>query len=178
MIVALKGAASFLMSAAISVSVMTNSTSTNSDRQTQQEGPREQTEFGADSDLDRPIPLPKAALDALRSALKATPEELPGEELKASEIHLADTAETDLIVPRLAGSHTAFFYILRQTASSYKLIFDSGGDAMTVLQSRSHGYRDVKVWGFTQAGRSQSTVIYKFNGVQYVRFSEKTENTN
>ena len=62
------------------------------------------------------------ALNALRSALKATPEELPGDELKASEIHLAGTAETDLIVPRLAGSHAAFFYILRPAASGYKLM--------------------------------------------------------
>jgi len=56
------------------------------------QSPREQTDFGSDSDLDRPIPVPQAALDALRSALKAKPDKLLGDKLKASEIHLAGPA--------------------------------------------------------------------------------------
>ena len=144
MLVELKGAAGFLITTVISACVIAHSTSTISHPQTHQKSAREQTEFGSDSDLDRPIPVPPAALDALRSALKATPEELPGDELKASEIHLAGTAETDLIVPRLAGSHAAFFYILRPAARGYKLIFDSGGDGMKQVtrlpRPRSKGF--------------------------------------
>ncbi len=169
-------AAAFLTFAVISVRLIANPISTISNAQVHQKNPREQTDFGSDSDLDRPVPVPPTALDALRSALK-TPE-LPGDELKASEIHLAGPTETDLIVPRLAGSHAALFYILRPTSNGYQLIFDSGGDGMTVLRSRSHGYRDLKVSVFTQAGRSQDTVIYKFNGRRYAKFIEKTEHTN
>ena len=173
--VALKGVAAFLITAAIFAGGIARSASTSSHPQTHQKNPREQTKFGSDSDLALAIyGTAICSRTALRSALKATPEELPGEELKASEIHLAGTAETDLIVPRLAGSHAALFYILRPAASGYELIFDSGGDGMTVLPSRSHGYRDLKVWGFTQAGKSQSTTIYKFDGLRYLKFSEKT----
>jgi len=108
MLATLKGAAALLICSVISASPITNSNSANSNPQTHQKTPREQTEFGSDSDLDRSAPIPPAALDALRSALKATPDELPGDELKASEIHFACTSEVDLVVPRVVGSHTAF----------------------------------------------------------------------
>lgn len=138
----------------------------------------EQTDFGSDSELDRPISIPEAALKALRSALHARPDELPDEHLRASEIHLAGPTEIDLVAPMRGGGHAAFFYILRPTLSGYKLIFDSGGDSMTVLRSRSHGYRDLQVVGITMAGKNAATVVYRFDGQKYVEAWEKTEHSN
>ena len=146
--------------------------------QTQRKPVPEQTDFGADSDLDRPIPVPEAALKTLRSALQATPDELPAEQLRASEIHLDGSTEVDLVVPVLAGGHAASFYILRPTSDGYQLIFDSGGDSMTVLRTRSHGYRDLQVEGITMAGKNVTTVIYRFDGHKYVKAREKTEHPN
>jgi hypothetical protein len=146
--------------------------------QTQRKPVHEQTDFGADSELERPIPVPEAALKALRKALQATPDELPAQQLKASEIHLGGSTETDLIVPVIGGGHAAFFYILRPTSDGYQLIFDSGGDGMTVLRTRSHGYRDLQVEGVTMAGKNVTTDIYQFDGHKYVKTSEKTEYPN
>jgi len=138
----------------------------------------EQTDFGADSELERPIPVPEAALKALRNALQATPDELPAEQLRGSEVHLGGSTEADLIVPVIGGGHAAFFYILRPTSVGYQLIFDSGGDSMTVLRTRSHGYRDLQVEGLTMAGKNVTTAIYRFDGHKYVMTSEKTEHPN
>jgi hypothetical protein len=146
--------------------------------QTQRKSAPEQTDFGADSDLQRPIPVPEAALKALRKALQATPDELPAEQLQASKIHLGGSTEADLVVPVLAGGHAAFFYILRPTSDGYQLIFDSGGDSMTVLRTRLHGYRDLQVEGVTMAGKNVTTVVYRFNGHKYVEAREKTEHPN
>src|SRR5262249_49548634 len=122
--------------------------------QVHQETSREQADFGSDSELDRPIHVPPAALVALRSALKATPDELPGDELKASKIHLAGPAEADLIVPSVAA-HAAFFYILRPTASGYEFILDSGGDSMTILRTKSRRYRDLLTLNYTKEVRGR-----------------------
>jgi hypothetical protein len=172
------GVVAVLASAVISWGIIAHSIFTTTASQTRPKPPIEQTEFGSDSGLDRPIAIPRNALDALRSALKAAPDELIGDDLKASEIHLAGPAEANLIVPRPVGSHSALFYLLKPTAGGYKLIFDSGGDSMTVLRSRSHGYRDLKVWSFTQTGKSQSTALYKFDGARYVKLGEKDEQAN
>ncbi len=125
--------------------------------QTQRKSAPEQTDFGADSELERPIPVPEAALKALRNALQASPDELPAEQLRASEVHLGGLTEADLVVPVIGGGHAAFFYILRPTSDGYQLIFDSGGDSMTVLRARSHGYRDLQVEGITMAGKNVTT---------------------
>lgn len=146
--------------------------------QTQRKSGPEQTDFGADSQLERPIPVPEAALKTLRNALQATPDELPAEQLQASEIHFGGSTETDLVVPLIGGGHAAFFYILRPTSDGYQLVFDSGGDSMTVLRTRSHGYRDLQVEGITMAGKNVTTVIYRFDGHKYVKTSEKTEHPN
>ena len=143
------------------------------DSQIQRKRVPEQTEFGADSDLERPIPVPEAALKVLRNALKATSEDLPAERLRASEVHLDGPTEVDLVVPVLAGSHAAFFYILRPASDGYELIFDSGGDSMTVLRTRSHGYRGLRVVGITMAGAGEATVVYRFDGRKYVKANER-----
>jgi len=148
------------------------------DSQTHRKPEPEQADFGADSDLERPIPVPEAALKALRSALQATPDELSAEQLRASIIHLDGTVEADLVVPVLAGGHAAFFYILRPTSSGYQLIFDSGGDFMTVLRTRSHGYRDLQVESVTMAGKNVTFAVYQFDGHKYAKTSEKTEHPN
>ena len=145
---------------------------------TQRKPAPEQTDFGADSDLDRPIPVPDAAVKAVRNALRAPPDELPAEELRASEIHLDGPTEGDLVVPVVGVGHAAFFYMLRPTADGYQLIFDSGGDSMTVLRTRSHGYRDLQVEGITMAAKNATTVVYRFDGHKYVKAWEKTEHSS
>ena len=142
-----------------------------------EDGPREQGDieqnaFGSDSDLDHPTPIPDAAVKALREALSQ--DELP-DHLRASEIHLDGPSEIDLVVPVLAGGHAAVFYLLKPTSNGYQLIFDSGGDSMSVLPTRSNGYRDLQVVGITMAGAEITTVVYRFDGHKYVKAKETTE---
>jgi hypothetical protein len=145
--------------------------------QTQQKVAREQSEFGADSNLDRAVPVPKTAVDLIRSAMQRSTDELPDKLFEASEIHLGSPDEVDLIVLVYVSSHGARFFMLRPTPDSYGIILDSGGDSLKVLRTRSKGYRDILIRGLSQAGRFTTNALYRFNGQQYVEISEKTRPT-
>lgn len=133
----------------------------------------EQSVFGADApSLDRPVPLPQGALDALRKALATGPNELPAEWLRTSAIHLNGLTETDLVVIGRGAGHAVPFYILRPTSHGYKVILNSGGDSLRVLRTRSNGYRDLQLEGF--AAGTTTKDIYKFDGESYVKGSERT----
>ncbi len=138
----------------------------------------EQSDFGSDSSLDRPVPTPKSAIDAIRSQLQSSAEELPDKFFETSEIHLDGPAEVDLVILMPAGSHAAHFFLLRPTSSGYSIILDSGGDSLSVLRTRTRGYRNIVVEGFSQAGRLTTTASYRFNGRKYIQISEKTKRTN
>jgi hypothetical protein len=146
--------------------------------QARQKAAEEQSDFGSDSDLDRPVPAPKAAMGLIRSELQRTAEELPDKFFEASEIHLDGPNEVDLVILIPAGSHAAHFFMLRPTSGGYKIVLDSGGDSLTVLKTRSSGYRNIAVESITQAGRFTTTVSFRFNGGKYIQVSEKTRRAN
>lgn len=136
-----------------------------------------QSEFGTNSGLDRAVPIPKKALDLVRSTLNRSPDQLPDRFVEASQIHLDGPGELDLIVLCYVSSHGARFLILKPSSVGYSPILDSGGDYLKVLRTRSNSYRDIYVEGYTQGGKFTTKAIYRFNGQQYVKASEKTERT-
>ncbi len=146
--------------------------------QAQQKTVQEQSDFGSDSDLDRKVPTPRSAMEAIRTESHSNADELSDDMFETSEIHLNGPAEVDLIVLIHVGSHAARFILLRPTSSGYSIVLDSGGDSLAVLRTRSNGYRNVAVGGITQAGRFTTVASYKFDGRRYIRASEKTKRAN
>ena len=131
---------------------------------------REQSEFGAeDKKWDRPVPVPTAVLQILRSAMKASPEELPAEWLLASEIHLTERDEIDLIVMGVGGltlPHAAHFWVFRGAHGQHELVLSTGGDSLTVLDRKWKGFREIRVYNNTAS--TTSGTIYSFDGRRYV----------
>ena len=130
---------------------------------------KDQSVFGADSEVERQVAVPEAALKILRTNLKASPDELSAEDLKVSEIHLDGSTEVDLVALGVHGAHTVPFYILRPITNGYQLVLSSVGDSMTVLSSRTNGLRNVKVEAYMFAGTKTISIIYRFDGHKYVK---------
>jgi hypothetical protein len=138
---------------------------------------KEQSDFGAeDEKWDRPIPVPKPVLQILISVRKALPDELPAEWLLASEIHLYEREERDLIVMGVGGlrlPHAALFWVFRETPRGYELVLSTGGEALTVLDGKWKGFRKIRVYNNTAS--TTTSTIYRFDGRQYVVRGQKTK---
>ena len=138
--------------------------------------PREQAEFGAeDEHWQLPVRVPEAVLQILRSVNNALPDEMPEKSLLGSEIHLDGPEETDLIVmgvKSLRLPHGALFWVFRKNRDRYELILSTGGDALTVLDAKWKGHREIRVYNNT--ARTTTATFYKFDGEHYREFEAKT----
>jgi hypothetical protein len=163
---------------------------------------REQSEFGIELEvvpIQKPVTLPRAALDALSkderiaSCLEnegVSTEKLPANWFVASQIHLDGPNETDLIVlpgdrlpdtpageisPNacLVGANTAQMWVLRGTQHGFKLVLSQIGLAMDVLATRTNGLRNIEL-GAVVGGYSDS-IDYKFDGESYKVAARKSE---
>ena len=136
--------------------------------------PEEQTVFGAeDEHWFRQVPVPEEVLRILREVNQSSADEFPADSLLASEIHLRDAQEADLIlmgIHILRLPHAALFWIFRKTRDRFELILSTGGDMLTVLDAKSNGYRRIRVENNTAS--TTTTAIYSFNGREY-RLSKK-----
>ena len=164
--------------------------------------PPEQTSFGAEALpgevlVKEPVEIPVSALQVLRDTLSQgtieciknleglTPEQVQASWFVASKIHLDGPSETDLIVEPadmrespspnrcLFGAHAVPFWILRNTGGKYELLLETYADCLTVLDSRTNGYRDIQVLSLTAV--TTTTAVFKFTVSQYKIAERKTE---
>jgi hypothetical protein len=155
---------------------------------------KEQSEFGIELEavpIQRPVTLPRAALDALSkdervaSCLESeglSPKELPANWFVASEIHLDGQNETDLVVlpggrlpdtpageisPNACflGANTAQMWVLGKTQHGFRLVLSQIGLGMSVLATRTNGLRDIEVGA--AVGGYYDSIDYKFDGESY-----------
>lgn len=156
-------------------------------------GQKEQSEFNEDTDMpmQQPVLLPRAALDALSGDKRVascleheglSAEKLAGNWFVASEIHLDGPNETDLVVlpggrlpdtpageisPNACfwGANTTQMWVLRNTQHGFKLVLSQIGLDMSVLATRTNGFRDIEV-GAADGGYELS-IHNKFDGESY-----------
>jgi hypothetical protein len=100
---------------------------------------REQTDFGAEGDFQRPTPIQAEALKALRMSngdddlLRCAEQEgipvaeIPARWFVASEIRLSRTSASGLVVRAedacLGGAHIAQFWVLAKSSAGYSIVF-------------------------------------------------------
>jgi hypothetical protein len=157
----------------------------------------EQARFNMDTEFTpvrHPARISKAALSVLmkdqliRSCLQydgIPDQELPENWFLASQIHLNGPKEVDLVVlpsgrlpdtpgdeasPNacLLGARTGGFWILRSTPSGYELVLSQMAVGLDILNSRTHGFRDVRLYT-----TSLSTTLiqdFRFDGKRYRLF--------
>lgn len=147
--------------------------------------PQEQSHFELEQDLAAPVALPDNVLEMLRRdpivlASRCVEPGQPSEQIsasffEASRLHLHSSHQADLIVkpknPCLSGANIGPFWIFRHISDRYKLILSVSALGLEILNSRSHGYRDLLA-GAVIAGKVVN-VTYKFDGNTYQEFKAK-----
>ena len=152
----------------------------------------EQTGFGVEGAFQKPVAMPAGALLALRTSkpthwlLQECAEEegiltaeIPASWFVASEIRLTTKRASGLVVRGehecLAGAHITEFWVLEKLATGYRVVFQGRGDGLSVLPTRTHGYRDLELVIITQAGAVIDNVALHFSKRGYVVSGHRIE---
>ncbi|MGC2638442.1 MAG: hypothetical protein WA294_14755 [Acidobacteriaceae bacterium] len=146
----------------------------------------EQRHFSAeDATVDKPVPIPSAVLailsqdELVRGSLddEGKPRSAPpsADSFLASEVHLGESAEQDLVViaaPPLAGSNITTFWLFRMREGRPQPVLRTGGHDLIIEKSRSHGLAIVKTEAMTCCVLTELT--FHFDGTRYDLARRKT----
>lgn len=149
--------------------------------------PSEQTRFGLEESMVRPVPVPPTVLAILKDDAEVrssgcrdqaeSADEVSASWFEASQIHLDGSDELDLLVKAkngcLFGANIGPFWIFRNTRKGYQLVLNVSALGVQLLRSRTNGYRDVSA-GAVAGGKAVS-VIFKFDGRKYQQGQTKSE---
>lgn len=156
---------------------------------------REQTDFGAEGDFQKPVPIPADALQSLRTsrsaddALQECAEqegipatEIPASWFVASEIRLSRMSSSGLVVRGeqrcLGGAHIAQFWVLAKSAAGYRIVFRGRADGLSVLPTHTNTYRDLQLVIITQAGAYVDYVTLRYLKGEYHVSGHRMEHPN
>jgi hypothetical protein len=101
---------------------------------------------------------------------------IPSSWLLASEIHLSNSGERDLVVIAegpLLGADVTTFWIFRTTNHKYQLLLNAPAHDLVVENTRTNGYRDIELLSATAV--TVSTVLCRFKGGTYIPAAKKLE---
>ncbi len=161
----------------------------------------EQSTFGAEEVpgvpfVTRPVSIPEPVVQILKdevsvkSCLSYNPL-LPGHSLASwftgSEIHLHGPGESDLVVVPIPRAHEpdygcfhsaegiAWFWVFRQSNGRYQLALSIFSNGLDILETRNNGYRNIQAITASGAGRSLTTMTFRFDGKSYQEYGKKAE---
>ena len=138
---------------------------------------REQTLFGAEEEISRPVKVPGDVLQILRQDRRnqrhlpkgQSPDEMPETWFIASEIHLNDDYLVDMVVmaanPQLFGANIVPFWVFRNTRQGHQLALSVSTFGLEVLKTKTSGYRDIRTSAAT--ANKLLTAVYSFDGTKY-----------
>jgi hypothetical protein len=96
---------------------------------------------------------------------------------KGLTVHLRSQSQQDMVVrgnPPMTGGDNTWFWIVT-SVNHNPTAFWIQGNVVTVLNTRHHGYLDIRTdWA---AGSHRATRIFRHNGSQYKLFHEDYEDT-
>ena len=144
--------------------------------------PREQVSFGAESLVERPVPLPPDVLRQLTRFDNRRVEECQQslsrrpsirDHFAASEINLNNDSRRDLVVKAestcFGGAHTRVFWVFLNVGqgrrSRYNLVFYTQTDFIKVLNTSRNGFRDIEAVRHTM--RELYSTYWRHNGRGY-----------
>jgi hypothetical protein len=138
--------------------------------------------------INKPVEIPDSALEVLRDTITGgpancvksrgvTPGQASASWFIASAVHLNGPNEADLVVllneptiadPKNPGgcllpAHGNYFWVLGpgSTSGRYRLLLETEGLGLEVLNSRTNRYKDIQV------GTARTLSLYKFTMQQY-----------
>ena len=93
---------------------------------------------------------------------------MPEDWFTASEVHLANAAQVDLVVMGnhiARGPYTSAFWVLRKSPAGYRVVFRNDAHDLQLQKTRTNGLRNILTAVVTQ--RYNSTAEYGFDGKTY-----------
>lgn len=92
----------------------------------------------------------------------------PAQLFRVAEVHLFRPNEVDLVIvgnTPIAGADNGWFWVVRSARKDPRVVLFTSGYALELLDSRTHGYRDIR--GTWSNPNGTETKIYKFDGLKY-----------
>ena len=143
----------------------------------------EQATFGAEIEIDHPVPIPNGVLQVLRKdkrnqqLLKQDPHRIAASSFVASKIHLNDDGRPDLIVGasdvRLLGANLAPFWVFVDTGRGHRLVLRTHTLVLDILKSRTEGHRNIRAIETTAV--EATGTIFTFRNGKYHALSSRIQ---
>lgn len=149
--------------------------------------PQEQTKFGLEETVTRPVSIPQAVLSVLGDDAEVrasrcvvndqTADKISAAWFEASQIHLDGPKEVDLIVKAkdgcLFGANIGPFWFFRKTQQGYELLLTVSALGVRLLPPTTNGHKNISAGAV--AGGKFVSVLYQFDGHRYVEARSKVE---
>jgi len=138
---------------------------------------KEQSHFGAEVAIRKPVEIPTDVLSILRqdkrnqTCLKdgEPPTTVISSWFVGSRIHLNSDGDADLVVTArnecLLGANLVPLWVFRNTPQGHELVLSVSALGLDVLNTKTNMYRDIRI-GAATAQRVRTTV-FKFDGKEY-----------
>lgn len=149
--------------------------------------PQEQTNFGLEENVTRPVSIPQGVLSILVDdsevrtsgcvASDQTADKISASWFEASQIHLDGPKEVDLLVKAkdgcLFGANIGPFWVFRKTQRAYELLLAVSALDVELLPRTTNGHKDISAGAV--AGGKYVSAFYQFDGHRYVEAGSKVE---
>ncbi|MFI5115549.1 MAG: hypothetical protein ACHP8B_02505 [Terriglobales bacterium] len=156
------------------------------------QAPKQQTDFDMEEPLERPVVLPSAALDALKTSnlsaqmlrscaedAEITIDQIPASWFVGSWIQLSGDPSSGLVVRAqngcFWGAHITQFWLLSRIGANYRVVFTGRADSFRVLSTGTNGFRDVQLVFIMKAGAEGHLVTFKYADGEYKESNTKIE---
>jgi hypothetical protein len=150
----------------------------------------EQSFFGMEEEVRRPVGLPEGVLQILtkdkyvqKNAMKnyKPTKDITASLFLASEIDLNNDNMADLVVQGspdsgLFAAHSAAFWVFHSTPKGYRLVLHVFAEGVWVLKTKTRGFRDIKAINGTLL--ETITDLYVFSGRDYTLKWSRTKNVS
>ena len=145
--------------------------------QTSRRARKEQSRFGAEVAIRRPVEIPTDVLSILRETKRnqtclkdgESPTNIISSWFAGSRIHLNDDGGSGLVVAArnscLFGVNLVPFWVFRNTPRGHELVLSVSALGLDVLNTKTNNYRDIRASAAT--ARRVQTIIFKFDGKEY-----------
>lgn len=100
----------------------------------------------------------------------------PAELFFASEARLGRPDEVDYVVGGmmpLCGVSFDWYWVVRPTARRPEVVLFATGNVMELMETRAHGYRDIRTVGGTHWETDES--VYRFDGKKYKLWKKRSD---
>lgn len=145
--------------------------------------------FFSDSPVEHPVTLSPKVLKVLLAsqpakgtfaAMNDSERAEPSQFFQAAEVHLRSSDDVDLVVigiGRMSGADNTWFWVVRSARQDHpRVVLFSGGSALYLMDTRTNGYRDIRVvWS---SASETDTTTYHFSVSDYRVWKKQSNITN